>query len=90
MVVVPARMGRINKRSLLPCLQRLGLASRAELAQLAETICHDREMALIMGEIHDIIGEYGPGKYYFDTSVFSAPGRWATASPRCSPRPASR
>lgn len=33
MVVVPSKMGRINKRTLLGRLQRLGLASRAELAK---------------------------------------------------------
>ena len=33
MVVVPAKMGRINKRTLLGRLQRMGLASRAELAK---------------------------------------------------------
>jgi len=31
----------------------------AQLAQLAESICHDHELATILGEIHDIIGEYG-------------------------------
>jgi predicted NBD/HSP70 family sugar kinase len=33
MVVVPSRMGRLNKRALLARLQRLGLASRADLAK---------------------------------------------------------
>ena len=33
MVVVPAKMGRINKRTLLGRLQRMGLASRADLAK---------------------------------------------------------
>ena len=33
MVVVPAKMGHLNKRSLLARLQRLGLASRADLAK---------------------------------------------------------
>jgi predicted NBD/HSP70 family sugar kinase len=33
MVVIPSRMGRINKRTLLWRLQRMGVASRAELAQ---------------------------------------------------------
>jgi chaperonin GroEL len=31
----------------------------AQLAQLAESICHDHELATILGEIYDIIGEYG-------------------------------
>ena len=30
-----------------------------QLAQLAESICHDHELATVLGEIHDIIGEYG-------------------------------
>ena len=34
MVVIPSKMGFINKRFLLWRLQRLGLASRAELARL--------------------------------------------------------
>ncbi|MCX6903938.1 MAG: ROK family protein, partial [Verrucomicrobia bacterium] len=33
MVVVPAQMGRLNKRAFLARLQRLGLASRADLAK---------------------------------------------------------
>lgn len=33
MIVVPARMGRINKRALLSRLQRMGTASRADLAK---------------------------------------------------------
>jgi predicted NBD/HSP70 family sugar kinase len=33
MVVVPAKMGRLNRRTLLTRLQRLGLASRADLAK---------------------------------------------------------
>src|SRR3990172_4766328 len=33
MVVIPAKMGHINKRFLLSRLQRLGVASRAELAK---------------------------------------------------------
>ena len=33
MVVIPAKMRQINKRTLLGCLQRLGVASRAELAK---------------------------------------------------------
>ncbi|MHB1307285.1 MAG: ROK family protein [Limisphaerales bacterium] len=33
MIVVPSRMGRLNKRALLARLQRLGLASRADLAK---------------------------------------------------------
>src|SRR5512136_1463981 len=33
MVLVPAKMGRINKRALLSRLQRIGQASRADLAK---------------------------------------------------------
>jgi len=33
MVLIPAKMGRINKRALLGCLQRVGEASRADLAK---------------------------------------------------------
>jgi chaperonin GroEL len=32
---------------------------QSQLAQLARTICHDDEMATVLGEIHDIIGEHG-------------------------------
>ena len=32
---------------------------QAQLAKLAETVCHDHEMAEVLGEVHDIIGEYG-------------------------------
>ena len=34
MIVVPSRMGRINKRTLLGRLQKMGQGSRAELARL--------------------------------------------------------
>lgn len=46
---------------ILDCLSTMTrpVHGQAPLAQLAETICHDREMAEVMGEIHDIIGEYG-------------------------------
>lgn len=33
MVIIPAKMGRHNKRALLDCMHRLGTASRAELAK---------------------------------------------------------
>src|ERR1041384_5180437 len=33
MIVVPSRMGRLNKRALLGHLHRMGMASRAELAK---------------------------------------------------------
>jgi N-acetylglucosamine repressor len=33
MVIIPSKMGRHNKRALLDCLLRLGIASRAELAK---------------------------------------------------------
>lgn len=33
MVLVPASMGRLNQRALIGCLQRLGVASRADLAK---------------------------------------------------------
>ena len=33
MIVVPSRMGRLNRRSLVARLQRLGVASRADLAK---------------------------------------------------------
>jgi len=32
---------------------------KAKLAQVAETICHDADLADLLGEIFDIIGEYG-------------------------------
>ena len=35
------------------------IAGREQLAQLAECICHDRELAEKLGEIFDFIGEYG-------------------------------
>lgn len=33
MIVIPSKMGRLNQRALLTCLQRMGLASRADLAK---------------------------------------------------------
>src|SRR5688500_10840272 len=33
MIVVPSRMGRLNRRAVLGHLQRMGIASRAELAK---------------------------------------------------------
>src|SRR6266550_9189506 len=33
MVVIPSKMGRLNKRALLDCLHRMGTASRAGLAK---------------------------------------------------------
>lgn len=33
MIVVPSRMGRLNKRALVVCLHRMGTASRADLAK---------------------------------------------------------
>ena len=35
------------------------ISGRAQLAQLAECICHDRELAEKLGEIFDFIGEHG-------------------------------
>jgi chaperonin GroEL len=35
------------------------IRGRTRLVQLAETICHDHELAAILGEVHDIIGDYG-------------------------------
>jgi chaperonin GroEL len=35
------------------------LQGRVALSQLAESICHDAHLAKLMGEIFDIIGEYG-------------------------------
>ncbi|MCS7260001.1 MAG: hypothetical protein NZ765_04370 [Anaerolineae bacterium] len=37
----------------------LPVQGATQLAQLAESICHDPELAAVLGEIHDIIGEYG-------------------------------
>ncbi len=38
---------------------KMPLAGREQLAQLAECICHDRELAEKLGEIFDFIGEHG-------------------------------
>jgi chaperonin GroEL len=35
------------------------IEGKEQLAQVAWAICHDREMAKLLGEIFDIIGEYG-------------------------------
>lgn len=35
------------------------LKGEEQLAQMAETLCHDAHMAKMLGEIFDIIGEYG-------------------------------
>lgn len=37
----------------------VSLNSEEQLAQIAETLCHDAGMAKMLGEIFDIIGEYG-------------------------------
>ena len=35
------------------------VAGRKELARVAESICYDPDMAKLMGEIFDVVGEYG-------------------------------
>jgi chaperonin GroEL len=37
----------------------LPMTGKEELAQVAETVCHDPPLAELLGEIFDIIGEYG-------------------------------
>ncbi len=39
--------------------QTIHLAGKEQLAQVAETICHDPPLSRLLGEIFDIIGEYG-------------------------------
>ncbi len=39
--------------------QTIHLAGKDKLAQVAETICHDPPLSRLLGEIFDIIGEYG-------------------------------
>ena len=39
--------------------QSLTVSGKDELAQVAESICHDRPLARLLGEIFDIIGAYG-------------------------------
>lgn len=39
--------------------QTTKLAGKEQLALLAETICHDSDLAKILGEIFDIVGEFG-------------------------------
>ncbi len=39
--------------------QTTKLAGKEQLALLAETICHDKDLAKILGEIFDIVGEFG-------------------------------
>jgi chaperonin GroEL len=38
---------------------RVTLKGEEQLTQMAETLCHDARMAKMLGEIFDIIGEYG-------------------------------
>ncbi|MCS7260832.1 MAG: hypothetical protein NZ765_08645, partial [Anaerolineae bacterium] len=35
------------------------LSGRAELARIAETVCYDPPLAEMLGEIFDIVGEFG-------------------------------
>lgn len=46
---------------ILDCLTNMTvhLTGKEKLAQIAETICHDPPLARLLGEIFDIIGEYG-------------------------------
>lgn len=46
---------------ILGCLNRMTIPLRGadQLAHLAESICHDRPLAKLLGEIFDTIGEYG-------------------------------
>ena len=39
--------------------QHMPIAGREQLAQLAECICHDKELSERLGEIFDFIGEFG-------------------------------
>ena len=60
----PVGLRKYLEQGIETVLDQLGQATReihgkVQLAQLARTVCHDQEMATILGEIHDIIGEYG-------------------------------
>lgn len=37
----------------------LQVEGKEQLAQVAETVCHDAELAAMLGEVYDIIGAYG-------------------------------
>jgi predicted NBD/HSP70 family sugar kinase len=84
MVVVPARMGRINKRTLLGRLQRMGVASRAELAKSLSmsqpTAGKIADELLELGVLEEVNGENGTirsaGTRTTDASVkLGRPGR---------------
>ncbi len=52
------------ERCASPILDRLRqmtftLEGKAELSRLAETICHEPDLAQVLGEIFDIVGEFG-------------------------------
>jgi chaperonin GroEL len=51
----------VGLRVILDELQGLAvpLKGREQIAQVAETICHDASLAKMMGEIFDIVGEHG-------------------------------
>jgi chaperonin GroEL len=40
-------------------LQTIQITGKEKLARVAESICYDTEMSRLMGEIFDIVGEYG-------------------------------
>ena len=50
-----------GQRAILADLDRMALAiqGKHKLSQFAETLCHDSSLAKLLGEIIDIIGEYG-------------------------------
>jgi predicted NBD/HSP70 family sugar kinase len=69
MIVVPSRMGRINKRTLLGRLQKMGQGSRAELARLlgisqptAGRIVDELLEAGVLEEIHETSSATEHGK----------------------------
>jgi len=63
-VVIPAKMGRINKRTLLWRLQRMGVASRADLARSLgmshPTAGKIADELLELGVLEEVNGEEGP------------------------------
>lgn len=51
----------VGMRLILDELSRMAqpVSGREEIAQIARTICHDEELSELLGEIFDIVGEFG-------------------------------
>lgn len=79
MVVVPARMGRLNQRTLVGRLQRMGMASRADLAKSLgmsqPTAGKIAEELLRLGLLEEVNGGKEPSPLLATRARLGRPGR---------------